>query len=359
MICSTETRNAPCSRKSTARQSCTPTRNSAEWTALRVSTRNTPAMTATAAMTAKTAIWIISASPGGDVLVGGTGRGWVGGRHVARRLGAAGGGRSLEDLGALWRTLRTRRLLKACGARRAPLLGSRRTAPGSGRCRTLRLAQLGPGAGEPLLQDPEVADVLAGGEVLLRRTPLERGVGEQHVLGEDEGVPGIRRQAVGVRHDEGLGGAGLDAEPAEDAPQVVDLVDLGVALPRRVPGLGGVLRSDDEDGVGWAGPGAQLAADALLEAVLVAVEDVAALEPGERLPALLRVLDRDGPAPQVAQGDPQPLGHVGGGPQRPEVLLRGAFVGHQTLPAIARPDTTSQVRAAGISTLQPTAMSLS
>src|SRR5437879_5755391 len=265
MICSTETRNAPCNRKSTARQSCTPTRNSAEWTALRVSTRATPAMTATVAMTAKTAIWIISASSGGDVLVRGTGSGWVWGRHIARRLGAPGGGRSLDDLAALGRTLRTCRLLQAGGAGRAPLFGGEWPAAGADRRRPLRFPELGPGPGEPLLQDPEVADVLAGSEVLLRRTLLERRIRDQHVLGEDEGVPGIRRQVVGVRHDERLGGAGLDAEPAEDAAQIVDLVDLGVALPRRVPGLGRVLRPDDEDGVGRAGPGAQLAADALLE----------------------------------------------------------------------------------------------
>src|SRR5947209_451647 len=225
MICSTETRNAPCSRNSTARQSCTPTRNSAEWTALRVSTRNTPAMTAAKATTAKTATWIISGSSGRNVLVGGMGRRWVRRRHVARRLGAAGGGLALQDVAALWRSLGARGALQAGGGGRALLLGSKRTAPGPGRCRTLRRPQLGPGPGEALLQDPEVADLLAGGQVLLRRPLLQRGVGEQHLLGEDEGVPGIRRQVVGVRHDEGLGRAGLDAEPAEDAPEVVDLVD--------------------------------------------------------------------------------------------------------------------------------------
>src|SRR5882762_4230614 len=154
MICSTETRNAPWSRKSTARQSCTPTRNSAEWTALRVRTRATPAMTATVAMTAKTAIWIISASSGGDVLVGGTGGGWVWRGHVARRLGAAGGGCSFDDLAALGRTLGTCRLLQAGGAGRAPLLAREWPATGADRRRPLRLPELGPGPGEALLQDP-------------------------------------------------------------------------------------------------------------------------------------------------------------------------------------------------------------
>ena len=64
-----------------------------------------------------------------------------------------------------------------------------------------------------------------------------------------------------------------------DAAQVVDLVDEAEALARRRRGVGVVVLAADVDALGRAHAGAQLAPDALLHAVLVAVEDVAAVEP--------------------------------------------------------------------------------
>src|SRR3712207_7183425 len=49
--------------------------------------------------------------------------------------------------------------------------------------------------------------------------------------------PVVVGQLVEVGHRQRAGGAGLDAQAAADAPQVVDLVDGAVALARRVPGL--------------------------------------------------------------------------------------------------------------------------
>ena len=85
-------------------------------------------------------------------------------------------------------------------------------------------------------------------------------------------------QLVLVGHRERPRRAGLDAQPAQDAAQVVDLVDAAVALARGEPlvlGVGGTL---DVDRVGGAGPGAELAADALLQPVGPAVELVPAVE---------------------------------------------------------------------------------
>jgi hypothetical protein len=53
--------------------------------------------------------------------------------------------------------------------------------------------------------------------------------------------------------------------PQKMQPQVVDLVDRGVALAGRVARVLGVVGALDVDRVGRAGPGAQLAADALLQ----------------------------------------------------------------------------------------------
>jgi hypothetical protein len=97
---------------------------------------------------------------------------------------------------------------------------------------------------------------------------------------------GCRRELVLVAHRQRSRRARLDAQSAEDAAQVVDLVDAAVALARGktlAPGAVfsrriDIVRTFDVDGVCRTCPGTQLAADALLETVGVAVEQVAAVE---------------------------------------------------------------------------------
>src|SRR5919109_637047 len=136
----------------------------------------------------------------------------------------------------------------------------------------------------------------AAGQALLGRQlhaglPVthDRRVDDELVLGVDELLARRARDLVLGGHEEGLRGARLDAQAAEDAPQIVDLIDLRVALARREANSGGVLCSHHVDGVGRAGSGAQLAADALLQAVGMTVEDVTTLEARKRLSAHLRV----------------------------------------------------------------------
>src|ERR671939_237181 len=54
----------------------------------------------------------------------------------------------------------------------------------------------------------------------------------------------------------------------------------------------GILGSLNQDAVGRAGPRAELAADAALQAVVVALQHVPTPEAGIHLPLLLRILDR-------------------------------------------------------------------
>src|SRR4051794_25442463 len=89
-----------------------------------------------------------------------------------------------------------------------------------------------------------------------------------------------------LRLGDGLGGARLHAQVAVDAAQVIDLVDEAVALARRHRRVGRVVGAAHVDAPCRADARAQLAPDALLHAVLVAVEDVAAVE-ALRLRALL------------------------------------------------------------------------
>src|SRR4029077_16265631 len=77
------------------------------------------------------------------------------------------------------------------------------------------------------------------------------------------------------------------------AAEKVDLVDEPVALAGSDRRLGRVVGSAYIDASGRAGAGAQLTTDALLHAVLVAVEDMAAMKAG-RLGSLdVRILARD------------------------------------------------------------------
>ena len=77
---------------------------------------------------------------------------------------------------------------------------------------------------------------------------------------------------------DGLGGTRLHAQVAVDAAQVVDLIDEAVALARRHRFVGRVVGAAHVDATSGAHTGAQLAADALLHAVLVAVQHMAPVQ---------------------------------------------------------------------------------
>src|SRR3954470_20737416 len=122
---------------------------------------------------------------------------------------------------------------------------------------------------------PRVVVALVVAELHRVRRLLHAGQQRREQVGllVDEVRAVVVRQLVLVGHRERPGRARLDAQAAQDAAQVVDLVDGGVALARREPAGVGVVSALDVDGVGRAGPRAQLAADALLEPVRVPVQD--------------------------------------------------------------------------------------
>src|SRR5258708_18873164 len=107
---------------------------------------------------------------------------------------------------------------------------------------------------------------------------------QQLLLGVDEFLATrVRKLVLGTQHDR-LHRARILAVAAEDAPQHVDLVGLRVALAGRDALLVRVLRGDHQDAADRARCGAQLAADAALEPVVVAPQVVAAA--GTRPPHL-------------------------------------------------------------------------
>src|SRR5205823_1590928 len=101
------------------------------------------------------------------------------------------------------------------------------------------------------------------------------------------------------------------AVPAEDAARHVDLVDARVALAGRDAVAGRVLGRDDADAVGRAGGGAERAADALLEAVLVPLQPVPPAVARVHGALVLRILLRDRLLEDLLQRYAEALQRVG------------------------------------------------
>src|SRR5256885_39171 len=111
-----------------------------------------------------------------------------------------------------------------------------------------RPARRGPSGGEDRL--------CAGREAGYQRPLLGRVGFEQHLLGEDEALPGHVRHLVLRTEDYGLHRTGVLTVAAEDAAEHVDLIDLRVAFAGADPVLITVLRRDHEDATNRAGGGA-------------------------------------------------------------------------------------------------------
>jgi hypothetical protein len=114
---------------------------------------------------------------------------------------------------------------------------------------------------------------------------------EQVGLVPDEVLLAVDRQLVVLAHEDRRDRARLLAVAAEDAPGLVDLVDRSVAGARLHRSV--VLGRLQVDGVGRAGHRAEPAGHALLQAVLVAHQDLLAPVLGERGELLVRVVRGD------------------------------------------------------------------
>ena len=165
-----------------------------------------------------------------------------------------------------------------------------------------------PSAGAAAPDQAEVVVLVGGAELHLVRRLLHprQQRGQQVLLLVDEGLAAAVGQLVLVRHRQRPGRARLDAESAQDAAQVVDLVHPAVALAGRHPPAVGVVSALDVDRVRRAGPRAQLAADALLQPVGPAVQLVPAVEPRRGRLLVERVLLGEHLAEHRPEGDAEP-----------------------------------------------------
>ena len=245
------TRSASCMRKNTAIVSIVSSSHSAEWTGLREMMTPTAPTKAAAAQTKKITASIRRAAP-----------------SVLRAAPSSASGSSVCSSG---------------GRTPKPSSPDQLTRPS--------YAALPDERGRA---HPRAGVVVLAAEPQLPRQSLRPAVvaDEQLVLGVDR-VGAVReRELEQLRLGDRLGRARLDAQVAVDAAEVVDLVDEAVPLTRRDRIVDRVVGAADVDATRRAHARAQLAADALLHAVLVAVEDVTAVLPRR----LLRLHRRDIPS---------------------------------------------------------------
>ena len=259
------TRSASCMRKNTAIVSIVSSSHSAEWTGLREMMTPTAPIKAAAAQTKKITASIRRAAP------------WA--------------------FGPLRRAPRASSVCSSGGRTPKPSSPDQLTRPSYA-----------------ALPDEEVARIHALGVVVLAaepqlpRQPLRPAVvaDEQLVLGVDR-VGAVReRELEELRLGDRLGRARLDAQVAVDAAEVVDLVDEAVPLTRRDRIVDRVVGAADVDAPRRADARAQLAADALLHAVLVAVEDVTTVLPRRLLRLHGGIFRRETRLAHLPQRDPEP-----------------------------------------------------
>src|SRR5205085_6951229 len=131
---------------------------------------------------------------------------------------------------------------------------------------------------------------------------------EQVVFGREEVGAVVDRQLEVVAVRDGVLRAGLDAEAAEDAATVVNVVNARIALVHAdaLCGRARVVSRDDVDAVRRARRRAEVTGDALLTPQLVNVQEVLPAVARLERHRLVRVLDR-----------PLPLRDVGGGRHHP------------------------------------------
>src|SRR3984893_2093645 len=108
---------------------------------------------------------------------------------------------------------------------------------------------------------------------------------------------------------DGIGGACLDAIAAEDATRIVDVVNAGVALPRRDALCVGVFRSLDIDACRRTCRRTQKTAYALFQPVFVSMQNVNPAVPSLEVDRLFRIVFGDGFPQHVAECDAETFHH--------------------------------------------------
>ena len=124
----------------------------------------------------------------------------------------------------------------------------------------------------------------------------------------DHGIDVVGGELESVTVGDRVGGAGCDAGSAKNAARIIDIVDSGVAFGGGDAICFGIFGGLDIDAARGTGCGAKKAGDALLEAVLIALQNVDAAIARLKMHGLVRIIFGGRLSPKIAKGDAEALG---------------------------------------------------
>ena len=113
----------------------------------------------------------------------------------------------------------------------------------------------------------------------------------------------VAGQLEAVPVGDGIGGAGLDAVPAENAAVVINVIHRRVTLSGANSLFRGIFGGLDIDAVGRTGRRAQETSDAFLQTLLVALQHVQAAEALAEIGRLVGIILRYRGAAQMPDGN--------------------------------------------------------
>ena len=123
----------------------------------------------------------------------------------------------------------------------------------------------------------------------------------------DHGIDVVGGELESVTVGDRVCGAGFDAVSAKNATRIIDIVDSGVAFGGGDAIGFGIFGGLDIDATRGTGCGAKKAGDALLKAVLIALQNVDAAITRLKMDGLVGIIFGGRLSPKIAKGDAEAL----------------------------------------------------
>ena len=124
----------------------------------------------------------------------------------------------------------------------------------------------------------------------------------------DHGIDVVGGELESMTMRDRVSGAGFDAISAKNATRIIDIVDGGVAFGGGDAICFGIFGGLDIDAARGTGCGAKKAGDALLEAILIALQHVDATITRLKMHRLVGIIFGGRLSPKIAKGDAEALG---------------------------------------------------
>ena len=123
----------------------------------------------------------------------------------------------------------------------------------------------------------------------------------------DHGIDVVGGELESMTMSDRVCGASFDAVSAKNAARIIDIVDSGVAFGGGDAICFGIFGGLDIDAAGGTGCGTQKASDALLEAILIALQHVDAAIARLKMHGLVGIIFCGRFSPKIAKGNAEAL----------------------------------------------------